>query len=107
MNDPLRVHVELGERSHDVQVGRGATGAAASGIADLARGRPLAALIDAHVASLHGERLARTWGDAGIRVQRIPLPAGEAAKTMAVVEHACRRLAELGVERGDASRSEE
>ncbi len=101
MSGTARIRLELGEHSHDVHVGRGASQSAGALVAKLARGRPVVALADLHVDALHGEALARAWADAGVRVQRETLPRGESAKTMAVVEATCRRLAQLGVERDD------
>jgi 3-dehydroquinate synthase len=101
MDESHRVRVNLGDRSHDVRIGRGALRACASDVATLARGRAAAVLADEHVAALQRERIAHAWEEAGLRTVDVPLPRGEAAKTMSVVESACRRLAALGVERED------
>jgi 3-dehydroquinate synthetase/shikimate kinase len=45
--------------------------------------------------------LARDLGARGMAVETVMLPAGEAAKTLAVVEEAARELARLRVERGE------
>jgi shikimate kinase/3-dehydroquinate synthase len=49
-----------------------------------------------------GARLAADLEAAGLPVERVLLPGGEAAKTMAAVETAARELARLRVERGEA-----
>jgi shikimate kinase / 3-dehydroquinate synthase len=45
--------------------------------------------------------LARDLGERGLRVETVMLPAGEVAKSLAVVEDAARQLARLRVERGE------
>ncbi len=100
MSAPAGVRVELGERSYDVLLGAGAAArvtAAAAGAAGT-----VAVLADARVAELHGEAVLADLREHGARTELVPLPEGEDAKTLAVVESACRRLAAAGVERGDA-----
>ncbi len=101
MDEPLRYRANLGDRSYDVWIGRGALEASAGAIAELSGGRAIAVLADEHVAALHGERIARACDGAGVRTLHVALPRGEAAKTMPVVESVCRRLAEHHVERND------
>lgn len=100
MTAPGPVRVELGDRSYDVAIGPGAADAAVARAAELAA-RTVAVLADERVAALHAGGVI-----AGIRARGkadllVALPAGEPAKTPAVVEDACRRLAAAGFERGD------
>jgi 3-dehydroquinate synthase len=50
---------------------------------------------------LHGERLAAAVTTAGLRCERLELPRGEEAKTLAVLETVVRGLAKSRLERGD------
>jgi 3-dehydroquinate synthase len=99
MTAPDAVRVELGERSYDVLVGAGAAAAVAAAAAGA--GGKVALLADERVAGLHAAEVAALAERAGRRVEILPLPEGEAAKTLAVVEDTCRRLVGLGFERGD------
>jgi 3-dehydroquinate synthase len=92
--------VELGERSYDVLLGQGCVDALA-GRAAAAHGR-VAVLADENVAARHGERVRAALESAGAQVRLRALPAGERAKSLAVVEETCRALVREGMERGDA-----
>jgi len=96
---PGRVRVELGARGYDVFVGPGAA-EAALGVAAGAGGR-LVVLADATVARLHGEGVLAHLARAGGRARLVELPPGEAAKSLAAVEEACRAVLAAGFERGD------
>jgi 3-dehydroquinate synthase len=101
MIDPLRVRIALGDRSHDVLVGRGALSAAAGEIAAIARTREVAVIADEHVDDLHGAQLTRSWESAGVRTGTIRIPRGESAKALGIVESVCRTLAARRHERED------
>jgi len=100
VTDPAVVRVELGPRAYDVLIGAGAADSVA---AAAARGtRRVALLADRRVAALHGATVGEAIERAGAAVEVVPLPEGEAAKTLSAVEAACRALVAGGVERGDA-----
>jgi 3-dehydroquinate synthase len=96
-----RIHVELGERSHEILVGPGALQEAAREIAGMAQGRSVAVLADESVWSLHRESVERAFGEAGLRSFVVSLPAGEASKSFFVIESICRVLVQKEFERGD------
>jgi 3-dehydroquinate synthase len=91
--------VDLGARGYDVFVGTGAVDAAL-GVA-IATGGRLCVLCDGTVAGLHGEGVLRRIRVSGARAHLVPLPPGEAAKTLGAIEEACRSAVAPGFERGD------
>ena len=94
------VRVELGDRSYDVLIGAGAAAALAERAA--AAHPRVHLLADGDVARHHGEPVRAALEKAGARATLRTLPAGEGAKSLAVVEEACRALVLDGAERGDA-----
>ncbi len=85
-----RVRVPLGERSYDVVVGHRA-------VAELASMVP-AGCRRAAIVTQAGVPLTV---DPGVPVTRLEIGHGEQHKTMATVEHLCRRFAEIGLTRHD------
>ncbi|MGL4541687.1 MAG: 3-dehydroquinate synthase [Polymorphobacter sp.] len=98
----VTVNVALGVRSYPIHIGAGVVAAAGSRLAPLApRGR-LAVVTDATVAALHLATLTQSLAAAGIAVDPIILPPGEATKNWANLQAVTEALLALGVERGDA-----
>nr|WP_310524228.1 3-dehydroquinate synthase [Polymorphobacter sp.] len=96
------VDVPLGERAYPIHIAPGLLGNAAPLLGPLApRGR-LALVTDTNVARLHLPAFAAGLAAAGLAVDEIVLPAGEATKDWATLAHVTERLLQLGVERGDA-----
>jgi 3-dehydroquinate synthase len=96
------VDVPLGDRAYPIHIAPGLLGNAAPLLGRLApRGR-LAVVTDAHVAALHLPAFTAGLAAAGLAVDEIILPPGEATKDWATLEHLVERLLQLGVERGDA-----
>ncbi len=96
------IDVALGDRSYPIHVARGLLGNAAPLLGPLApRGR-LALVTDTTVAALHLPAFTAGLAAAGLAVDEIVLPPGEASKDWASLEHVSERLLQLGVERGDA-----
>ncbi len=75
------VHVDLAERSYDVQIGRGLIDEAGTRINALFGQRRAAIVTDETVAGLHLARLQESLATAGIRADALALPAGEATKS--------------------------
>jgi 3-dehydroquinate synthase len=94
------VHVPLGDRAYDIVVGRGALAASASRLAGLGA-RAAAVVTDDHVARLHGDALEALLGEAGLRAERIVVPAGEGSKSFAELERVANAMLEARIERGD------
>jgi len=92
---PTTVHVALGERSYDIQIGAGNLRLAADVLAE--RGRCTHALVitDSNVRPLHAERVAAALRSADIRADVLEVPAGEASKSAAQAERLWNELARL------------
>jgi len=93
-----RVTVDLGARSYDVVVGRGA----ASELATLLAGRRRAVVVSQEaVAGPHAPSVLAALDAAGVAHQLLLMGDGEAAKCVATVEDLARRAAAWGLLRGD------
>ena len=96
------VDVPLGDRAYPIHIAPGLLSNAAPLLGPLApRGR-LALVTDSNVAALHLPEFAAGLAAAGLAIDEIVLPPGEATKNWATLEHVTERLLQLGVERGDA-----
>ena len=96
------VDVALGDRGYPIHIAAGLLANAAPLLGPLApRGR-LALVTDRNVAALHLPAFAAGLAAAGLAIDEIVLPPGEASKSWADLEHVTERLLSLGVERGDA-----
>lgn len=96
------VEVPLGDRAYPIHIASGLLANAAPLLGPLApRGR-LAVVTDANVARLHLPALTEGLAAAGLAVDEIVLPPGEASKDWATLAQVTERLLQLGVERGDA-----
>lgn len=95
------VDVALGSRSYPIHIAPGLLTSAAPLLGPLApRGR-IAVVTDSHVAALHLPAFVQSLGAAGLAVDEIVVPAGEASKDWATLAQVSERLLSLGVERGD------
>jgi 3-dehydroquinate synthase len=98
----MKIDVALGDRSYTIHIAPGVLTSAAPLLGPLApRGR-LALVTDETVAGLHLPAFTAGLAAAGLAVDEIILPPGEATKDWATLEHVTERLLQLGVERGDA-----
>ncbi|NVO54987.1 3-dehydroquinate synthase [Rhodobacteraceae bacterium B1Z28] len=95
------VHVELGERSYDVEIGPNLLTQTGARIAPLLHRPKVAVLTDENVADLHLGALRDGLGAAGIEMTSLALPAGEATKSWPHFEHAVEWLLAQKVERRD------
>jgi 3-dehydroquinate synthase len=96
------VDVALGDRGYPIQIAAGLLSNAAPLLGPLApRGR-MAVVTDENVARLHLPAFAQGLAAAGLAVDEIVLPAGEATKDWATLAQVTERMLQLGVERGDA-----
>ena len=94
------VHVPLGERAYDIVIGRGALAASAPRIAALGA-RAAAVVTDENVGRQHGDALGEVLAAAGLRTERVTIPAGEGSKSFAEMERVVNALLEARIERGD------
>ena len=95
------VHVELGERSYDVEIGPGLIAEAGARIAPLLARKRVAVLTDETVAGLHLDALRAGLATEGIEMVSLALPPGEATKGWSQFTRAVEWLLEQKVERRD------
>jgi len=95
------IHVNLGTRSYDVLVGAGLLPDAGVLIAPLLRRKRVFAITDQTVGPLHLPTLTAGLGQAGISVESLALPAGEATKSWQFLQQAVEWLLDQKVERKD------
>jgi 3-dehydroquinate synthase len=96
------IDVPLGNRAYPIHIAAGLLGNAAPLLGPFARASRLALVTDENVAALHLPALVAGLAGAGLAVDEIVLPPGEATKNWANLAHVTERLLTLGVERGDA-----
>jgi len=95
------VHVELGERSYDVEIGPGLIAEAGARIAPLIKRKRVCVLTDETVAALHLAELRDGLTAAGIEMEALALPPGESTKGWPQFTRAVEWLLEQKVERRD------
>ena len=95
------VEVALDGRSYKIQIGPGLLAQAGPLITPHLNRRQTTIVTDETVAGLHLETLVSSLEDCGVTCRSIVLPAGEATKSFAHLEHICCDLLEAGLERGD------
>ncbi len=95
------VHVDLAERSYDVEIGPGLLAQSGERIAPLIKRKRVAVLTDETVAGLHLDALREGLASAGIEMNALALPAGEATKSWPHFERAVEWLLAEKVERND------
>ncbi len=95
------VHVDLGERSYDVEIGPDLLSRAGEFIAPLLPRARVAVVSDETVASLHLDALRAGLASAGIEMTTLALPAGEATKSWPHFERTVEWLLAEKVERRD------
>lgn len=95
------VHVGLGERSYDILIGTDLLARSGALIAPFLTRKRVAIITDQTVEALHLEALIAGLSDAGIEASALALPAGEATKSWAELQHSVEWLLEQRVERDD------
>ncbi len=95
------VHVDLAERSYDVEIGPGLLAQSGERIAPLIKRKRVAVLTDETVEGLHLDALREGLASAGIEMNALALPAGEATKSWPHFERAVEWLLAEKVERND------
>ncbi|MEM6578418.1 MAG: 3-dehydroquinate synthase [Pseudomonadota bacterium] len=96
-----RVHVPLGERAYDVLIGPGLIKEAATHVQPLLTRPRVAVISDETVASLHLPALRASFDAAGVALDALALPPGEATKSWPHFERAVEWLLEQKIERQD------
>lgn len=95
------VHVDLGDRSYDVEIGRGLIGSAGDRILSQFGKRRVAIITDETVAGLHLPALEDSLRAAGLTSTSLALPAGEATKSWDHLGQAVEWLLAQKIERKD------
>ncbi|WP_299947882.1 3-dehydroquinate synthase [uncultured Ruegeria sp.] len=95
------VHVDLADRSYDVEIGPGLLAEAGARIAPFLKRPRVAVLTDETVAGLHLNGLRDGLAASGIEMNALALPAGEATKSWPHFERAVEWLLTKKVERND------
>ncbi|MEM9125103.1 MAG: 3-dehydroquinate synthase [Pseudomonadota bacterium] len=95
------VHVALGERAYDVEIGPDLLAQSGAMIAPMLDRRKVAVITDHNVAALHLDALRDGLAASGIDMSALTLPAGEATKSWPHFEHAVEWLLAEKVERRD------
>ena len=97
----IRIDVGLGDRSYPIVIEGGSLDRAADHLAPYIRRGRAVVITDANLAATQLPRLHAALAGAGIQIEPIILPPGEATKSWAQLEALTDRLLELGVERSD------
>ncbi len=95
------VHVDLPGRAYDVVIGPDLLAEAGGRIGPLLRRPKVAVITDETVSGLHLDALTSGLATEGITLSALSLPAGEATKSWAQLEHCCSWLLDQQVERND------
>lgn len=94
------VHVSLGNRSYEVETGRGLLGRIGAVAREKFPGRARTAVItDSNVAPLYAEPVLASLRHAGLAPHLITVPAGEASKSLPRAEAVCSEMARAGLDR--------
>ncbi len=98
---PITVDIPLGDRAYQAQVGPGLLTQAGDYLQSLELGsaKRCAVITDATVGRLHAETLMTSLSHSGFEACLLEVPAGEASKSMAIVEDLCRRMIQHGCDR--------
>ena len=94
------VHVDLGPRSYDIEIGPGLIERAGTLIAERLGERQMVIITDSNVGPIYAERLQESLGAAGHGGRTIQIDAGEQAKSFAYLESLLNDLLSEGLERG-------
>ncbi|MEK6542682.1 MAG: 3-dehydroquinate synthase [Pseudomonadota bacterium] len=96
-----KINITLDTRAYDILIEAGLLARAGEWLASYAREGRLVVVTDANVANHVLPRLASSCETAGINIDSIVLPAGEATKSWPVLAELCDALLQRGVERSD------
>ena len=98
-NNTEVLNVDLGERSYDIQIGRGQLEVLGDIIRGIAKTQRVAVIADETVYSLYGQAIETALSD--FTVHMIRRPAGESQKSMATLEQVLESLFQAEFDRSD------
>ena len=101
MSAPLKVPVDLGERSYDILTGAGLLAHAGELITPLLPAKRTVIVTDQTVHDLHGSALSHSLTRAGISYSFIIRPPGEAQKSFETLQHVLDGFFKAGLTRRD------
>jgi 3-dehydroquinate synthase len=96
------LRVSLGERSYDIEIGRGNLAAAGHFVQTRLAAVHAVVICDAAVRSPHADAVARSLAAAGVRCDLLEVPSGEASKSVAQAERLWNELAACKTDRKSA-----
>ncbi len=95
------VHIGLGERAYDIEIGHGLLEEAGEKLHSMFPGSRLGIITDCNVRDSQWERLKRSLEGAGLDYHLITLPAGEASKSYEKLQYCLEEILAARLERGD------
>ncbi len=95
------MEVRLGSRAYPIRIQSGAWDGLPEFLGTRKTGSRLIVVTDERVGSLYGERIDRILVGTSFKIDIHTVPEGETSKSFFEVERLCRRMALLGLERGD------
>lgn len=93
------IHVELRDRSYDIEVGVDSLGLIGERLAPLLKSKKIGLVTDPIVEPLYAERVRASLTDAGFSVAQIVVPPGESHKNLTELERVHEELASARIER--------
>jgi 3-dehydroquinate synthase len=93
------VHVNLAERSYDIEIGAGNLGRAGAVLAGLGRVTHAVVITDENVEEPHAVRVAESLGEEGVEVDLAVVEPGEPAKSIGTAAALWEKLLDLGTDR--------
>lgn len=96
-----QVHVDLGHRSYDIEIGTDLLAQSGAYIAPMLNRKKVAIITDETVAGLHLDALLAGLSDAGIEAVTLKLKAGEATKSWENIQRSVEWMLEEKIERDD------
>ena len=93
--------VELGDKSYDILLERGVLKRAGQELKNRLPFRKWMVITDENVNALYGDDVVASLEEAGLPASRLVLPAGEATKSLSMLEKTYHALCGAGISRGD------
>jgi 3-dehydroquinate synthase len=93
------VHVPLGDRSYNIEIGAGTLGDAHSRLAALGFRNMYVVICDTNLEPTHAQTFARGLADKGGRVALLVVPAGEGSKSLPKYGGLLEQMLEIGIDR--------
>ena len=95
-----RVHLDLGERSYDIDIGEGLLSAVGGVLKTLSAGGRVAVVTDSHVGPLYAPTVTASLKEAGFVARVFTVPAGEPSKCAGELEELWDGFVGFGMDRG-------